>query len=306
MQRTILLVLYVLFFAVACNNTIPEEELLSIGIADCRRQPQFIKNTGLASSRSALSTAEKRIKGLVLVELPASSTDTNRRSWQHPSWSGFGWMGPITTDEAGNSYIAPVPVINVLDNPIHQQNIIYRVESRTGEMKPFINLQTIPLPATHQPYGLLGLYYDCHGKCLYASTVAGSTREEEKGRIVVIDVSKQQIQDELTNIDAMGLCVGGMTGEKKLYFGSARKPVIYSVTLTASGKFNGPLREEFSLDLQGPRGDDKARRIRFDKNGDMLIYGISFHYNLTAPTEKLESFYRYRYYDDVKKWMPVK
>jgi hypothetical protein len=102
------------------------------------------------------------------------------------------------------------------------------------------------------------------------------------------------------------LCVGGMTGEKKLYYGSARRPVIYSILLTKAGKFDGIPKEELSLDMLGPRGDDKARRIRFDKNGDMLIYGIEFNYNLTAPTEKQESFYRFRYYSDVKKWMPAK
>jgi hypothetical protein len=306
MRQPIILFTCFLFFAAACKNTIPEEEVLSIGVTDCRHQPQFIKNTGLQPSRSALSTSEKRTKGLVLIELPASPTHTNRRNWQHPSWSQFGWMGPITTDEAGNTYVAPVPVINVLDNPADKQNIIYKVESNTGEMTPFVNLLTDSIATPQQPYGLLSVYYDCHGKCLYASTVAGSTREEEKGRIVVIDMNTRQVKDELINKDALGLCVGGITGEKKLYFGSARKPVIYSVTLTAAGKFSGQPQEEFSLDMQGPRGDDKARRIRFDKNGDILIYGISFHYNLTAPTEKLETFYRFRYYDDVKKWMPVK
>jgi hypothetical protein len=299
-------VLWLLIFIVGCNSSIPEEELLSIGITECRRQPLFIKNTGFQPQRSALSTSEKRIKGLVLVELPVSAADTNRRSWQHPSWNKFGWMGPITTDEAGNTYVAPVPVINVLDNATDKQSIIYKVESGSGEMTPFINLQNSALSATDNPYGLLGIYYDCHGKCLYASTVAGSTREAEKGKIFVVDASTKKITDELTGKDALGLCVGGMTGEKKLYFGSARQPLVYSVLLTPSGKFNGQPKQEFSLDMLGPRGDDKARRIRFDKNGDMLIYGIAFNYNLTAPTEKQESFYRLRYYDDVKKWMLVK
>jgi hypothetical protein len=50
----------------------------------------------------------------------------------------------------------------------------------------------------------------------------------------------------------------------------------------------------------------QARRIRFDKNGDMLINGIEFNYNLTAPTEKQEALYRFRYYDDIKKWGHVR
>jgi hypothetical protein len=298
--------LIIAMFTLGCKNSIPEEEITTIGITDCRHQPLFIKNTGLAPQRSALSTSESRLKGLVLVQLPSSATDTNRRTWQHPSWKQYGWMGPITTDELGNTYIAPVPVINVLDNPPQKQNTIYKVESGSAEMQPLISIPITDSLTNTNPYGLSGVYYDCHGKCLYAATVAGSTREKEKGKIVQIDVTNKKIIDEIDGIDALGLCVGGMTGEKKLYFGSARRATVYSIVLSAEGKFKSKPQEEFSLDMLGPRGDDKARRIRFDKNGDMLIYGISFNYNLTAPTEKQESFYRFRYYDDVKKWMLVK
>jgi hypothetical protein len=59
-------------------------------------------------------------------------------------------MGPITTDESGNTYIAPVPTVNVLDNPLDQQNIIYKVESSSGEMKPFINLMEKNFPNNRQ------------------------------------------------------------------------------------------------------------------------------------------------------------
>ena len=306
MKRYLILYFIISFLSVNCKQSISEDELLTIGITDCRKQPAFIKSTGLQPQRAALSTSEKRIKGLVLIEVPQTVNDTARRTWRHPSWDSFGWMGPLTTDEAGNTYLAPVPTINVLDNPSDQQNIIYKVKSNTGEMKPFINLADKTSPVTGNPYGLLGLYYECHDKRLYASTVAGSTMDEEKGRIIGIDVSSKKATAELVNIDAIGLCVGGMTGEKRLYFGTAREPAIYSVLLSASGEFNGQPRLEISLDMLGPRGDDKARRIRFDKNGDMLINGIEFNFNLTAPTEKQEGLYRFRYYDDIKKWGHVR
>lgn len=65
------------------------------------------------------------------------------------------------------------------------------------------------------------------------------------------------------------------------------------------------LCQEFTLDGIGPRGDDKARRIRFDKYGRMNITGIPFNYNLTANSNPLESKYQFQWNEDEKLWKLV-
>lgn len=288
---------------VACGEKMEEEEVLAIGTVPCQHLPQYISGTGINPKRCAFSTSEKKLMGLVLVQFPENPNDSaGRKTWQHPSWNKFGWMGPITTDAQGNTYTAPVPVINLLDNPTEKQNTIYKADHQTGELKPFCELPNTGSNRLENVFGLLGLYYDCHAEKLYASSVAGSTRSEVKGVVYMIDPNKGKVLDKLTGIDAMALCVGGITGTKKLYFGSSRTPDIFSVTLTKSGEFSGSPQKEFSLDMLGPRGDDKARRIRFEKNGDMMVYGVEFNYNLTAPTEKQETVYRFRYDAEAKKW----
>jgi hypothetical protein len=290
----------------SCSEKMEEDEILQIGITTCQQPPAFISSTGLNPKRSAFSTSEKRVKGLALVQLPENTNDTaNRKVWQHPSWSNFGYMSSITTDENGNVYTTPLPVINVLDNPGDKQNIIYKVSAADGEMKPLVDLPMAARTNSSNVFGLLGIFYDCHGKKLYASTVAGSTRDEEKGIIYAVDPASGKITDKLTGRDALGLCVGGITGQKRLYFGSSRTSDIYSIELTKSGQFKGSVKKEFTLDLMGPRGDDKARRIRFDKNGNMTIFGVEFNYNLTAPTEKQETVYHFMYNEEEKKWIPV-
>jgi hypothetical protein len=290
----------------SCGEKMDEDEVTQIGINQCQRQPQFLAGTGFNTKRSALSTSEGRIKGLVLVQLPEKPGDTvGRKTWQHPSWKNFGWMGPITTDEQGNAFTAPIPVINILDNPPGKQNIVYKVDSKTAVMAPLTDLPGADSAAKENVYGLLGLYYDCHAQKLYASSVAGSSRDKEKGIIYLVDPTDGKVLDKLPGIDAMGLCTGGVTGTKRLYFGSSRVPAVYSVELTKAGNFKGGVQKEFSLDMLGPRGDDKARRIRFDKNGDMLIFGVEFNYNLTAPTERQEAQYRVRYDEEEKKWRQV-
>ncbi len=291
----------------SCGEKMDEVEVTQIGITPCQRQPQFLAGTGFNTKRSALSTSESKIKGLVLVQLPERQGDTaGRKTWQHPSWKNFGWMGPVTTDELGNAYTAPIPVINILDNPPGKQNIVYKVDSKTAVMTPLADLPGADSAAKGNVFGLLGLYYDCHAKKLYASSVAGSDRLTEKGIIYLLDSENGKVLDKLTGMDAMGLCTGGVTGTKRLYFGSSRNTAVYSVQLTKSGEFKGSPQKEFSLDMLGPRGDDKARRMRFDKNGDLLVHGVEFNYNLTAPTEKQETIYRFRYDEEGKKWEEVR
>jgi hypothetical protein len=303
MQKTLYINFIIILFLSSCKEKMDAEEAAQIGITPCQKLSPFIPGTGLNQSRTAFSTSENRIKGLVLIEIPLTGADpATKKTWQHPSWKQFGWMGPIAIDENGNVFTVPIPVINVLDNPVEKQNVIYKAEGTTGEMKPFTDLPKAGSASAENVYGLLGLYYDCHAKKLYTSTVAGSTRDKENGIVYIVDPADCKIKDKLTGYDVMGLCVGGITGEKRLYFGSSRSSDIFSIGLTKSGNFAGNPRKEFSLDMLGPRGDDKARRIRFDKNGDLLIFGVEFNYNLTAPTEKQETIYRFRYDEENKKW----
>ena len=306
MKKKFSIFIFCCWVITGCKEKMEEDEILQIGITPCQQQSRFLSSTGINPKRAAFSTSERKLKGLVLLQLPENNADTTHpKTWQHPSWSQFGYMGAITTDENGSVYTIPIPVINVLDNPVEKQNIIYKVSGENGEMKPLVDLPMTIKPGNPNVFGLLGLFYDCHGKKLYAGSVAGSTRDSENGVIYAIDPVDGKIVDKLTGRDALGLCVGGITGEKRLYFGSSRTPDVYSVELSKTGEFTGAVKKEFTLDLLGPRGDDKARRIRFDKNGNMIIFGVEFNYNLTAPTEKQETVYRFRYDEEEKKWVLI-
>lgn len=306
MKKT-LAFLYCCIFFLSCHNKVAEEDAYSIGTISCQVQPVYFSQTGLNVKSAALSTSEKKVKGLVAVEYVQTANGLQKgKTWQHKTWSLYGWLGPITTDDKGNSYVAPVPVINVLENLTEKQNVVYKVDTRTAEMKPLVELPAPPVDNHENPYGVLSVYFDCDSKMLYASSVYGSDRANEQGVIYIIDPQTGAIKDQLKGIDAVGLCVGGISGEKKLYIGSSRNSKVYSIELSKAGNFIGKINEEFTLDLLGPRGDDKARRIRFNKDGTMLVYGIEFNYNLTAATEKQETIYQFRYNDEEKRWVFMK
>ena len=293
-----------MFFLASCTDKMTEEEIAQIGITSCRKPAPFIKQTGLDPTVSAFSTNEARMKGVVLVQFQKNASDTaSKKIYQDSTWKQFGNMGSLTTDDNGNIYTAPLPVVNNLDFRISELNKIYKIDNTTGKLDLFLNLPKPDTSVEIVPYAVLGVYFDCHGKKLYVASVSGSTRDEEKGVIYVVDINTKKIIDQLKGYDAAGVFVGGTTGEKRLYFGSARKPNVYSIALTKEGKFkNTAIKTELTLDQLGSRGNDKARRIRYDRYGNLIIYGVEFNYSLAAQTNKLETGYQFNYDENDKKW----
>jgi hypothetical protein len=288
----------------SCKEKMTEDEIAGIGVLPCRKPAAFISPLGFDPNRSAFSTEIDKYIGIILLQTPASTIDSVKK-YQHPSWASAGYMGSITTDEQGNAYSYPIPFINTLNSSVKNLNSIYKIDAQTGVMKLFTTLPKIDSLKDMVAYGLLGIYYDCHGKKLYASTVNGSTREKENGSIFMLDPVTGKVLDRIDGIDAIGLCVGGVTGKKKLYIGKARTPDIYTLTLDKEGYFDGNPEFALTLDQLGPRGDDKARRIRFNKQSELQIHGIEFNFNLAGQSNKPETKYSFGYNFDEKKWLLI-
>jgi hypothetical protein len=266
-------------------------------VTACRTNPRFIAAKKEFSSKAFFSTSERFIKGLVLID-GANKTQT----WQHPTWQKFGWLAAIHYDEKGNIYTVPAPRINVLDNKPAEQNRVLKVDSISGEMKLLAELPAAAPPNDQNPYGALGLAYDCESRALYVTSIAGSTRAKESGRIFAIDPDNGKVKAKLDGVDAIGLHLFKLDNEKRLYFGRARDPEIWSIAVDETGAFKGQARFEISLDGMGPRGDDRARRINFTPTNEMLVWGIEFSVNLVAPTEKQETLYHFKYEPKAKRW----
>lgn len=301
-----IIIITILLLLNGCKPSMTEDEIASLGIQPCKTMAAFIKPLGFNPERTGYNTTRTDIKGLILMEFPTNPNDTNYKKYQHPSWTKFGWFGSITTDDLGNSYVAPLPVINTLDNPLSTINRVLKVNSTNGELAPFCELPKVDSVEGVVPFGVLGLHFDCHAKKIYASSVAGSTRDVEKGVLYCINQTTGKIEDKYKGMDAMGLCIAGITGTKKLYFGSARNSNIYSLELSKEGDFIGKPQLEFSLDQLGSRGDDKARKIKLNSSGNLLVSGVTFNYSLAAQNDAFETIYEFVYDGENKKWLLVK
>lgn len=262
------------------------------GTLGCRQLPRFVIQVGF-TGQSALSTGERGLKGLTLVDVADPS-----HHYQHPSWSQFGFLGPITYDAAGNVYVAPTANISLLDNPPEQQNTIYKADTDSGVLSEYLKLPPAAPLTTQNPFGILGLTYDCDTHSLYASSVAGSTRRQELGQIVRIDSDTGQVLDRLPGTDAIGLAIFQGPHGKRLYFGPARSPEVRSVALDEQGRFSGPARLEFKM----PGLADKVRRLVFDAQGGLQLVGVPFDFTLTATSDELQSQYHFAYDEASDTW----
>ena len=272
-------------------------DALIIAPEGCKKMPAFAEKLGFDLTKSAFSTSEKTRTGIVFTDLASG------KIYQHPSWTKAGHLGPIAINERGDVFSAPIPVINLIDNKPEDQNKIYKIDAQSGEMNLFTELPKAAKPTGENPFGTLGMAYDCDTKTLYISTVFGSDLKNERGRIYAVNTENRRIIDSLTNVDAMGLGIAFENGERTFFYGTTRLSNVYSLKLDASGKFLNKPKLCCSLEGLGPRGDDRARKIRFTPKGEMTIQAVEFYYNLIAPTEKQETIYYYRY-DVVKKiWL---
>jgi hypothetical protein len=298
MKNGLLIIISVLLFS--CK-----EDDVEFSANNCKKNPQFIASMGFSPAKSYLSTSEERIMGLVLIEseIPGNPNARKTKVSQHPSWKRGGWLAPILIDDKGGIFTAPAPFINILDNPIANNNTIYKVDNATGEMNEFLKLPFADSINTDNPFGIIGMAYLCETHTLYVSTVAGSKRYEEKGHIYAVNSATGKIIDQINNTDAMGMGITYATGKRQLYFGTGRNSEIKSIALSSSGKFSGSPQFALSIEGLGPRGDDKVRKIRTDQFGNLIIHGMEFNFNLIAPREKQETIYQFSYNDEEKKWI---
>jgi len=299
---------FFLFMIVISTFFSCKEEEVDFSLNNCKRNPVFIQSMGFNPAKSYLSTSEERTMGLVLIEAeqPGNPQSRKVKIVQHPSWRKGGWLAPILLDEKGNIFTAPAPFITVYNNLIANNNTIYKVDNTTGEMSEFLKLPFADSINPENPFGIIGMAYLCETHTLYVSTVAGSRRYEERGNIYAISTESGGIIDKLAGTDALGLGISYITGSRELYFGLARNSDIMSVKLNSKGKFSGDAKKVFSLAGIGPRGDDKVRKIRSDQNGNLVIHGMEFNFNLIAPREKQETLYNFIYNNDENKWEPRK
>ncbi len=265
----------------------------------CRKVPAFISKLAMRMP-SIDSRLTDSSMGLLIRDF--SKKD---EVWQHPSWKISGYVGAFERDDKGNIYVTPLPYVSLQDNPPEKQNQIYRIDSKTGEMSLFMVLPATDKPNNKNPFGTMGLHFDCDTKSLYVSSVAGSKPMQEKGVILQVDINTKKILSKFENTDVIGLGVFNTPQGKKLYFGSARDPYLYSVALDKQGHFVGDKKYELSLsELEG--GDTTIiKQIKFklkNNKATMVLKDMEFGFRLLAENNPIKKKYNFEFDQKESKW----
>lgn len=272
-------------------------------VTGCQKTPPFARAHGF-SRNVALDTSARLVRGLLIYQpdengQPASDPP----AYKHASWSSAGYLTPPKADRDGAVYVAPVPWISVLYNPPERANTVYRIDEQSEQMSPLVELPPGAPVNAENVYGILALTYDCDTHSLYVSSVYGSSRTEERGRLFRVDLATQQATIVRDNIDAFGVAVYNGSRGKRLYYALARRPEIYSIELDANGNAMGEPRAEIDFSGSGVRGDERARRIQTQDNATMTVTIGQFDYTLTAPTDPRETTLVYNYDRANDRWV---
>lgn len=226
-----------------------------------------------ASGTFALST-EGREKGLALI-----AGGPAQAPYQHATWDDAGYLGAIAYDREGNVYTAPTPRLSLVDNPLAGVTSLWRVDSASAEMRPFV---TLPGAANERnPFGVLGLFYACDNDTLYAGTVTGSTPTAEHGGVIAVHLPNGEARPIISDLDVMGVLVVRQGGRLMLYAGLARSPDIIAVPLDDQGQAAGPLSPLIDLMLAGATPQERARKLRL-VNGVLVADLVPFNFSLQS------------------------
>ncbi len=270
-------------------------------VTSCKQIPPFAQAQGFGVN-AVLDTQARRVRGMVMYDLTSEGQEASQPApYQHPSWAQAGYLSSPILDRDGAIYVGAVPWVSILYNPPAAANKLYRIDPRTAELSELLDLPTAAPANNTNPYGILALNYDCNTHSLYVSSVLGSTKQQQFGRIFRVDLASKKASIVLDGVDSFGLGVYNGSSGKRLYYALARQPQIYSIALDAQGNPTGQPRQEIDFSGQGYHGDERGRRITFG-DATMQVRIVQFDYTLTAVTNPNESTLSYRYNPETDSW----
>lgn len=259
----------------------------------CRGLPVFPGQLGFGAGVN-ISTNSRQIRGLAMSE---RERDGRTRFWRHQTWIDAGNLAALSIVRGGDIYVIPAPHVSLTADAASRQNRVYRVDSQTAELRVALELPAYT-PDPTNPFGTLGLSYDCDLDSLYVSSVAGSTRHQINGAIYQVRLAPEiAIASTLSGVDAMGLAVAATDRGKYLIYGEARTGDLYWVALDDTGKAAGIAKKLGTIDGRGPLGNDRPRRIDVLPGGDLRVHGTPFAFNLAQPAAGAPAFHYWFRFD---------
>jgi len=252
------------------------EEKFTIGSftkqRSCARHPAFLKQLKVTQPIT-IDLSQQQFKGLAFL------WGKNLSNVIHPkAWETFEHFSTYALDEVGNAYLAPMPFISIKPTTFNLQKNIYKLDSKTGKLEIFMNIDDVHSTANN-PYGIISLVYDCDDHTLWVSAIDESDYREQKGVIYHIDVKTKSVLQRVEGFDALTITLLKSEKGKFLLAGSARENALY-----AYGIDEGKLEEHGSKLLTLPNANEHIRKVKIKGDNLLELQTIPFSYTLIAET----------------------
>jgi hypothetical protein len=262
----------------------------------CARNPAFLKQLKVTQPVT-IDLSQQQFKGLAFLYGPNFSKVIHPKVWER-----FEHFSTYTLDEQGNAYLAPMPFISIKPTTFNLQKNIYKLDSQTGKLEIFMNLDDVR-PTASNPYGVISLVYDCDDHTLWVSAIDESDYREQKGVIYHIDVKSKRVLQKVEGFDALTITLLKSEKGKFLLAGSARENALYAYTIE-----QGKLASQAKKLLELPTASEHIRKIKVLGKNLLDLQTISFSYTLIAETsaDNERNHYTAQWNDTTSSWKLIK
>lgn len=266
----------------------------------CGARPKFVSQKGLPQS-SGFNTLSRQEVGLALTY----DKDGKQMQYIDPTYDNFGNFGVIVYDQFGNTYVNSVPFIDLLENKPSKRNTIYKVDTNSGQLAEWASL-----PLEHQdtdgqqPYGIVGMFYDCQRSEMVVSSLTGTTEQEQKGSLWRINILSGEATKLGEGEDYLGVAIGTGLNSKDRYLlaGSTVNPVV-EVSRYADGKLEGEFGSLLTYHPEGLFVDARVKKFRQTEAGTELNLALTpFDYSLRATAENREERLLFKFNDEAQQY----
>jgi len=238
----------------------------------CVQQPKFLAKLHVTPPVT-IDLSQQQFKGLAFLY------GKNFRQVIHPKeWEIFEHFSTYAFDKEGNTYLAPMPFISIKPTTFNLQKNIYKLDSLTGKLSIFMELNDV-LPTASNPYGIISLVYDCDDETLWVSAIDKSNYRAERGAIYHIDITDKKVLQKIEGFDALTIRLLKTKQGKFLLAGSARESALYAFSIK-----NRVLSENKIKLLALPNANEHIRKIKVKSSNRLELQTIFFSYTLIAET----------------------
>ncbi len=257
----------------------------------CAILPEFIKKLGI--KRPMIDLTQERFKGIAIL---------SGNKVLHPKiWERFEHFSTYALDEKGNIYLAPMPYISIKPTTFNLQKNIYKLDTRSGEISIFMQLEDVK-PNASNPYGIISLVYDCEDQTIWVSAIDETDYTQQRGVIYHLDVQSKKILQKSYGLDALTLQLIYTKKGKYLLAGAARENALYAYKIKQNKLDNSPIK---IFDL--PSSSEHIRKIKIKKANMLELETIPFTYTLVARTTKQDRMhYDALWENTIKEWKITK